>query len=452
MLRQSKTEFFIGSFLILNVFLSVWAGFGETAEAAYFLWDASRENVAGNADWVIDADGYAGQPPESDPDRYPSPPQSGVTATTPENYWRGMNSEWAIRLVKAGHHVETLPRNSNITYGESGNPQDLSNYDVFILNEPQEPISTSEKQAIYDFISTGGGVLMVADHCGSDRNHSGWDSPRVFNDMDVDTEFGLIFYDDSMAFDCDFSQNIFRVNDETSDPIIRGPFGTVSDIKFNGSTEMEILPSVNPTLTGHAWRNPGSLENNRYMVVTGFYGNGKVAFVPDSSPTSDGTGDPNDTSYGNTFADPDFDNDALFLNISAWLADGAPPHPTATPGATPTPVDLHGVDLMLNQTRFSAGDDFLFSTRFGNQQASTLADLYIILDVAGQYWFYPDWTESVAFETHYMNSGSVITREILTFIWPEVQGYAFGLRFWGALLTPENQLLGEFDMIEWGYE
>ncbi len=437
------------SAILLAVLLT---GILPATHAASFLWDASRENMAGNADWVIDADGYAGQPPESDPDRFPSPPQSGITGTTPETYWRGMNSEWAIRLVKAGHSVETLPRNSTITYGSPDNPQDLSNYDVFILNEPQEPLFSAEKQAVYDFISAGGGVLMVADHCGSDRNHSGWDSPRVFNDMNIAAELGVIFYDDSMSYDCDFTQNIFRVSDDPADPIIHGSFGTVSNIKYNGTTEMEIFPATHPSVTGHAWRNPGSPEGNRYMVVTCLYGNGKVALFPDSSPTSDGTGDPNDTSYGNTFADPEFDNDTLFLNISAWLADGAPPRPTATPGPTATPTDLHGVDLNLNQTRFSAQDDFIFSARIGNQQESTLADLYIALEVGGMFWFYPEWTQNVSSETYYLSQGAVQEIEIFNFTWPEVSGYAFGLRFWGALLTPENQLLGDYDLVEWGYE
>jgi len=442
-------------YILSSVFLIAGA-LNSVADGAYFLWDASRENMAGNADWVIDADRHAGQPPESDPDRFPSPDQSSVSGSTPESYWRGMNSEWAIRLVKAGHHVETLPRNATITYGSTTHAQDLSNYDVFILNEPQEPLFSAEKQAVFDFINAGGSVLMIADHCGSDRNHSGWDSPRVFNDMDIETEFGVIFYDDSMPYECDFTQNIFRVNDDPSDPVIHGPFGTVTRIKFNGTTEIEIIPSVNPTLTGHAWRNPGSPGSNRYMVVTGRYGNGKVAFVPDSSPSSDGTGDPYDTSYGNTFADPEFENDYMFLNLSAWLAEGAPPHPTPTPGgtptATPTPGDLHGVDLILNKTRFSEGDDFLFAARCGNQGSGLLSELYIVLDVGGRYWFYPGWTDSPMSETHYLGSGSIIELTIMEFIWPAVDGFAYGLRFWGALLTPENQLLGDYDMIEWGYE
>jgi len=430
---------------------------GSHCFSAYFLWDASRENMSGNADWVIDANGNSGQPPESDPDRYPSPSQSGVTGSTPENYWRGMNSEWAIRLVKAGHHVETLPRGMTITYG-TGASQDLSNYNVFILNEPQNPLSHAEQQAVYDFIENGGGVFMIADHCGSDRNHNGWDSPRVFNDMDIQTQFGVVFYDDSMTHDCDFSSNIFRVNDSPDDPIIHGPFGAVQNIKYNGTTEIEIFPSTNPSLSGHAWRNPGSQGSNRYMVVTCNYGSGKVAFVPDSSPTSDGSGDPGDTSYGNTFSHPDYDNDHLFLNVSVWLADGTslPPTPTptnpATPTVTPTPVNLNGVDLRLNKLLFNTGDFFQFKSICGNQEDSAVYDLYVALEISGVFWFYPSWGQTPDSESIFMSQGSSIEKTIFNFIWPDVQGSASGLKFWGALLTPGGELLGNYDVIEWGYE
>ncbi|MBN1296928.1 hypothetical protein JXA80_09115 [bacterium] len=424
--------------------------------SASFLWDASRENMAGNADWVIDADRNAGQPPESDPDRYPSPSQSTVTQSTPESYWRGMNSEWAIRLVKAGHSVETLVRGETITFGESGNPQDLSNYNVLILNEPQEPLTTHEITAVSDFITSGGGVLFIADHCGSDRNHNGWDSPRIFNDMNTHARFGVMFYDDSMAHECDFTQNIFRVSESSTDPIIHGPFGSVSTIKFNGTTEIEIFPSINSTVTGHAWRNPGSIEDNQYMVATCLLGDGKAAFVPDSSPTSDGTGDPNDTSYGNTFSDPAFDNDTLFLNISAWLADGSPPRPTPTPGASPTPTppidDLHGINLQLNQTRYSTGDPFLLTAWCGNTGAGTTASLYIALEAGGTFWFYPSWSLTPDCESRYLGSGSVIEVTVFDFTWPDVDGFAAGLRFWGALLNPDQTLLGDWDRVEWGYE
>ncbi len=422
-----------------------------SCRAARFLWDASKENVAGNADWVIDADRYTGQPPESAPDRFPSPAQSSVTASTPESYWRGMNSAWAIELVQAGHTVETLPRGSVITYGSAAE-QDLRNYDVFILNEPQNPFTSGEIESLFTFIDNGGGVLMIADHCGSDRNQNGWDSPLVYNAINTRDRLGVTFFDETQGITCDLTQNVFRVSEEPQDPIIHGPFGEVCDIKFNGSTEIEIFSSINSTVKGHAWRNPGSISENRYMVVTCLLGDGRVAFVPDSSPSSDGTGDPNDTTYGDTFNDPEFDNSRLFLNISAWLAEGADPHPTYTPDNHPTPTPFDGVVLGLNQTVYRYQDEFILNAVCGNTGSSSLLSMAVVLDVGGYYWFHPGWTQSPEFENIYLSSGTQMSKCILDFIWPQVSGSAGGIRFWGALLDERNQLFGEYDLVSWGYE
>lgn len=73
------------------------------------LFDASTHEMAGNADWVIDADAWTNNMPaypctgntnESLPGRYPTPAQSGITSSTPETYWTGGISSWAIDIVK----------------------------------------------------------------------------------------------------------------------------------------------------------------------------------------------------------------------------------------------------------------------------------------------------------------------------------------------------------------
>lgn len=81
-----------------------------------FLFDAKKGETAGNADWVLDAD--------TSPQRFPTPLQSTITATTPETYWKGGVSAWGIALVKLGHTVETLSTSASITYGTTA-AQDL---------------------------------------------------------------------------------------------------------------------------------------------------------------------------------------------------------------------------------------------------------------------------------------------------------------------------------------
>src|SRR5215471_4473815 len=76
------------------------------------LFDASKAETAGNADWVIDADshniGYTngpavvGQGSESNPQQIPTPAQSGITASTSETYWQGALSAWGVDCVKQG--------------------------------------------------------------------------------------------------------------------------------------------------------------------------------------------------------------------------------------------------------------------------------------------------------------------------------------------------------------
>lgn len=132
------------------------------------LFDCTKAETAGNADWVIDADEHniywesndqIGTGTASNPQRYPTPAQSTVTAVTPETYWEGALSSWGIDLVKLGYEVETLPITDSITYGVSANPQDLSNYKVFIVDEPNIRFTTAEMAAMYNFVKNGGDYL-----------------------------------------------------------------------------------------------------------------------------------------------------------------------------------------------------------------------------------------------------------------------------------------------------
>ncbi|MFM8432499.1 MAG: hypothetical protein ACKOA1_06870, partial [Bacteroidota bacterium] len=158
------------------------------------LFDATKAQMAGNADWVVDADLYnigagsggamlVGSGNEANPQRIPTNAQTGITATTAETYWKGGLSNWAIDLVRRGYTIETLPFNGQITYGVTTNVQDLSNYKVFIVCEPNIPFTPAQKSAMMSFVQNGGGLFVIGNHNGSDRNSDGWDSPRVWNDF-----------------------------------------------------------------------------------------------------------------------------------------------------------------------------------------------------------------------------------------------------------------------------
>jgi hypothetical protein len=49
--------------------------------------------------------------------------------------------------VKTGYRVESLPYNVPITYGSGSNVQDLSNDDVYIVDQPNTQYTSAEKTA-----------------------------------------------------------------------------------------------------------------------------------------------------------------------------------------------------------------------------------------------------------------------------------------------------------------
>jgi hypothetical protein len=326
------------------------------ARAANVLFDGTKHEMAGNADWVIDSDSWdqsmsaypcTGMTNESNPARFPTPPQSGITPSSPETYWTGGISSWAVDLVKAGHTVETLPAGGLITYGDGANPQDLSHYQLFVVVEPQNPFTASEKEAILAFVNAGGGLFMVADHETSDRDCDGWDAPHVFNDLTGATSaaaagaFGIWFrvngLEDKGSEDWFDDGADAEVETSPTDPIINGPFGSgAGGLGLFGSTSMDLNPADNASVAAHVWRSGQAHGNLRVTFATAAYGAGRIAAIGDSSPADDDTGDPSDTLYpGWDKASFGVANREIHLNASHWLLN--PPPDTTAPVITSGP-------------------------------------------------------------------------------------------------------------------
>ncbi|NPA68654.1 MAG: T9SS type A sorting domain-containing protein [Chlorobi bacterium] len=278
--------------------------------AQKILFDNTKSEEAGNADWVID---------HSEPEPYPD--QSGISSSTSETYWDGAISAWGVEMVKRGFTVETLPSYRDISYGNSSNSQDLSNYDIFIICEPNNPFSSSEKTAIMNFVQNGGGLFMVADHESADRDNDGWSAYTAFNDLitnnsvDSDNAFGMLFTDDDFINDY---PNHNMIND-SSDPLLHGAAGDVSGMEFHGSAAMTIYPGDNSTVKGVVYRTGYSTSGtSEVMVAYSRYGQGKVVGLVDSSPADDGTGNSGDDLY---YGWDEEDNGILITNATLWLAD-----------------------------------------------------------------------------------------------------------------------------------
>ncbi len=308
-----------------NIILLFWllTGLAGTAQIK-ILFDATKAETANNADWQIDADNfnlkYNPNPViggnEANPQRFPSPDQSTVTMQTDESYWTGANSAWGIELVQYGYQVETLPYNGQITYGDSNNPQDLTNYNVFIVTEPNILFTANEKLALMNFVQNGGGLFITSDHDRSDRNGDGDDSVDVWNDffqnnpMQSDP-FGFLFNYKN------FSETTSNVANLPSNPILHGFFGDVTALEFHGGTSINLFPTDNNTVQGLIFRQ--SLQDEA-LFVSAQFGQGRVVAIGDSSPADDGTGDPHDRLYNGWYDEGNGSHRKLMLNASVWLA------------------------------------------------------------------------------------------------------------------------------------
>ena len=281
-----------------------------TTGSKKFLFDASHGELAGNADWVLDVD--AGLTA-----RFPTPAASGITASTPETYWTGAVSAWGVALVKLGHSVEQLPAGTAISYGNAGNPQDLSNYSVFVVDEPNIVFSTAEKTAIMQFVQNGGGLFMISDHIISDRNNDGWDSPQIWNDLMSNNSvkvnpFGFSINSDNVV------ENSTNALVSASNPIMNGSQGLVSQLSFHNGATMTLNPTANSTVQGLIWRSTAGQGNSLAMAASSTFGTGRVVIIGDSSPADDGTGSPGNTVYDGW--NENVSHARLHLNASLWLA------------------------------------------------------------------------------------------------------------------------------------
>ena len=316
--------------LLLLISAAFILSIGSSYAQIKILFDATKAETAGNADWVIDADafnlGYSTGPAvlnggnEANAQRMPTPTQANITASTAETYWTGGISAWGIDCVKRGYQVETLPYNGAITYGNASNAQDLLNYQIYVVVEPNILFSASEKTAIMNFVKNGGSLFIVSDHTISDRNNDGYDSPAIWNDLInnntvQNNPFGFTF---DLA---NISVTSSNSSSYANDSLLHGSYGNVSQIKWSNGTTMTINPTINPSVKA-AFYNTGSSNtgNTGVMVAYATFGAGKVVAFGDSSPFDDGTGDPNDNLYTGYTGDVSGNHRLLIMNATVWLA------------------------------------------------------------------------------------------------------------------------------------
>ena len=335
------------------------------------LFDATKAETAGSADWIVDADmanlnwspaahtGTSSSYYHSNAQQVPNPPQSGITASTPETYWKGGLSAWGVDCAKQGYQVETLPYNGHITYGDATNAQDLSHYNVFIVCEPNIQFTTAEKTALVLFVENGGGLFMVADHTMSDRNGDGWDSPAIWNDFSSTNPVRLNPF--GITFDLqDFSGFSTNVVATASDPIIHGTMGNVTEVQWAGGTSMTLSTADNPTVKGVVFKTGTPAGLSSALVAYARYGSGKVAAIGDSSPCDDGTGNtsPSITLYDGYFGDAAGNHQKLLMNITIWLATLTSTSCAMPTGLTTSAITTNSADFSWSASTGATGYEY----------------------------------------------------------------------------------------------
>jgi hypothetical protein len=243
------------------------------------LFDDSKQETAGNADWIIST---------AMPD-----PTAQNARPSGETSWTGAISAWGVALQRTGQYsLRTLPAGSRITFG-AGTALDLANFDEFVLPEPNAPLSAAEKTAIMRFVQGGGGLFLIVDHTGSDRNNDGWDSVRIGNDLmsdntvDSTDPFGLSI--DTVDIG---SENAVAAR-VAGNPVLSGGAGTVTGAIIRDGSTQTLHPADNPAVRGLLWRPSANQSGSTgAFFTTSTFGAGRVAVWGDSSPVDDGTGQP----------------------------------------------------------------------------------------------------------------------------------------------------------------
>ncbi|MFJ9963335.1 hydrolase [Streptomyces avermitilis] len=290
------------------------------------LFDNGHAETAGNADWIVST---------SQPD-----PLGQDSSPSSETDWTGALSSWGVALQETGNYsLKTLPSGSSLSYGGS-TTTDLSNFDTLVLPEPNTLFTTAEKTAIMTFVKNGGGLFMVSDHTGADRNNDGYDAVEVLNDLmtdnSVDSTDPFGFSIDSLSVSSDYPSAI----SDSSDAVLHGSFGTVTKSLIASGTTATLKPADNSSVKGLLYRT-GYSGNAGAFFATSTFGSGRVAFWGDSSPIDDGTGQSGNTLYDG-WNDTGATNAALALNATEWLAGAGSGDGGGGGGGTCTAAQLLG--------------------------------------------------------------------------------------------------------------
>jgi predicted outer membrane repeat protein len=150
-----------------------------------------------------------------------------------------------------------------------------------------------------------------------------------------------------------------------------------------------------------------------------------------------------------TRTDEMFDTNTVDMGYH-YFPDSWEPTPSPTAGPPPLPwVQLH-----LSADVFEPGMEFTLDAVINNPGPAGYNDqpFVVLIDILGQYFWYPDWSLVFDYETVDLPLGQTYIN-ILNFMWPEVDGQNIPVSIYGALLTHNLlTIFGDWDVVSFTWE
>ncbi|MDF1565848.1 MAG: hypothetical protein P1V51_22625 [Deltaproteobacteria bacterium] len=254
---------------------------------ARVLFDAAHGQRAGNADWIVDTSG-----------RDPTPANPSV-----EDDWNGAYSAFGVDLVRTGRFVVEILTDGE-SFGQGGVA--LAGYDLVVIPEPNNRLGGTEIDALDAYLRGGGGLLLIGNHGGSDRDNDGWDAVDVLNEALQGKAWGAALIGDRLS-------GAARATPD--DALTDGPFGTADALGAFAGSSVRLEAGLDTDL-----RVVASVPGRATLALAGRVGQGRLLLHGDSSAADDGTDSGGNTNIYDAWHDPEQTNAAFFLNAASWLA------------------------------------------------------------------------------------------------------------------------------------
>jgi hypothetical protein len=131
-----------------------------------------------------------------------------------------------------------------------------------------------------------------------------------------------------------------------------------------------------------------------------------------------------------------------------WTPTAGPPTPTPTP-----PQDRPSIYIQSNQPVYHAGDHMILTTTITNPTGGIFIMEYIIFELDGAFWFWPEWGEDVTGKFRIIPGESSYPDEvIMEFDWPEIPMSIEDLTFWAIMTVPTGfEIIGDFGFCTFSY-